>query len=160
MTIKTQITFKDYCNFYLKKIFTPLLTICLIALFCLFIRETITMNEQILQSFYFWFFICIVSIFILTMVRLRKAYFSNKRFQENLSYTFTNEKVHTKGETFEEEFNWSSVYSVNENKNWFMIYLSSYLMKIIPKKDFTKEQISELRNIIRSNQVKAKLRND
>ena len=118
------------------------------------------MNEQILQSFYFWFFICIVSIFILTMVRLRKAYFSNKRFQENLSYTFTNEKIHTKGETFEEEFIWSSVYSVNENKNWFMIYLSSYLMKIIPKKDFTKEQISELRNIIRSNQVKAKLRND
>jgi hypothetical protein len=52
------------------------------------------------------------------------------------------------------------VYKVKENKEWFLIYQSARTMNMVPKKFFTKDQISGLRDLIRKNKVKAKLRND
>ncbi|WP_415328309.1 YcxB family protein [Chryseobacterium sp. MMS23-Vi53] len=77
-----------------------------------------------------------------------------------ISYTFTDENIYTKGETFEGDFTWKTVHKVKENKEWFLIYQSAQVMNMVPKKYFTKYQISELRNIIKTNNVKAKLRND
>lgn len=95
-----------------------------------------------------------------TYFSLKNVFYSNKQIQETIFYTFTNESMNTKGETFEEDFSWNTVYKVKENNDWFLIYQSAQTMNMIPKKFFTKEQITELRNIIKSNNVKAKLRNN
>jgi hypothetical protein len=95
-----------------------------------------------------------------TYFSLKNAFYSNNQIQESITYTFTNEFIHTKGETFEEDFSWNSVHKIKENKDWFLIYQNAQVMNIVPKKYFTKDQISELRNIIKNNSVKAKLRND
>ncbi|KMQ69535.1 hypothetical protein ACM39_00245 [Chryseobacterium sp. FH2] len=91
---------------------------------------------------------------------MKKVFYSNKNIQECIFYTFTNETIHTKGETFEGEFHWNTVYKVKENTDWFLIYQNAQIMNMIPKKFFTKNQILELRNIIKNNKVKSKLRND
>jgi hypothetical protein len=95
-----------------------------------------------------------------TYFSLKNVFYSNKQIQESISYTFTNESIYTKGETFDGDFTWDTVYKVKENKDWFLIYQSAQVMNMVPKKYFAKEQILELRNIIKSNNVKAKLRNN
>jgi hypothetical protein len=108
--------------------------------------------------------ICILIFFVFMIVRtyfsLKNVFYSNKQIQEAISYTFTNENIYTKGETFEGDFTWNTVYKVKENKDWFLIYQSAQVMNMVQKKHFAKEHILELRNIIKSNKVKAKLRND
>lgn len=95
-----------------------------------------------------------------TYFSLKNVFYSNKQIQETIYYTFTNESISTKGETFDADFTWNTVHKVKENKDWFLIYQSAQTMNMIPKKNFAKDQIFELRNIIKNNDVKAKLRND
>ncbi|WP_288460766.1 YcxB family protein [uncultured Chryseobacterium sp.] len=73
---------------------------------------------------------------------------------------FTEEKIRTEGETFDAEFAWNTVYKVKENKEWFLIYQSAQTMNMVPKKYFTKDEITGLRRMITENNVKAKLRKE
>ncbi|MCJ8153174.1 YcxB family protein [Chryseobacterium sp. SSA4.19] len=91
---------------------------------------------------------------------MKKAFLSNKNIQEMIIYTFTDQKIRTEGETFDADFTWMRLYKVKENKDWFLIYQSVQVMNMVPKKNLTQDQILELRNIIKTNNVKAKLRND
>jgi len=92
--------------------------------------------------------------------RLKNAYYSNLKIQEKIFYTFTKEYIFTKGETFDGDFTWKIIDRIRENKEWFLIYQSRTTMNMISKRNFTEHQIKELRNLIKLNKVKAKLRND
>lgn len=102
----------------------------------------------------------LIFITVRSYFRLKNAFYSNKKIQEEIIYIFDQEKINTRGETFEGDFSWKTIYRVRENKDWFLIYQSKTTMNMIPKKYFTKSQIQELRNLIQKNNVKAKLRND
>ncbi|MEC3875917.1 YcxB family protein [Chryseobacterium salviniae] len=112
-----------------------------------------------MESASVWLLVFFLFIMIRTYFSVKNIFYSNKKIQENISYIFTDEKICMEGETFSEDFTWNSVYKVNENKEWFLIYHNAQTMNMVPKKYFTKEQLSELRDIIRKNNVKAKLRN-
>ncbi len=161
-TVKTQIIFKDFLMFHLKSSLTRLIAFPLLILLFFIVKQFTDGNseKEILLSASMWFGILFLFIVIRSFLRLRFAFNSNKKIQESISYTFTREKIKTKGETFDDEFTWNNVYKVKENKEWFLIYQSAQTMNMVPKKFFTKEQISELRDIIKSNNVKSKLRND
>jgi len=148
--------------FNVKNSLTRILIFPLLALIFFVLTHFMEESDErnLLESASMWFLIVFAFIVIRSYLRLKSAFHSNKKIQENISYTFTNENVQNKGETFEGEFSWDTVYRVKENKDWFLIYQSAQTMNMIPKKYFTKDQVSELRNIIRNNQVKAKLRND
>ena len=160
--VKTHITFKDFLIYHLKSSLTRLIAFPLLILLFFMAKQFTDGNseKEILLSASMWLAIMFLFITIRSFLRLRFAFNSNKKIQESISYTFTNEKIRTEGETFDGEFEWNTVYKVKENKDWFLIYQSAQTMNMVPKKDFTKDQISELRNIIKSNNVKAKLRND
>lgn len=162
ITVKTLITFRDFLIFHLKSSLTRLIAFPLLILLFFIVKQFTdgTSEKEILLSASMWFGIMFLFIVIRSFLRLRFAFNSNKKLQESISYTFTNEKIRTEGETFDGEFAWDSVHKVKENKDWFLIYQSAQTMNMVPKKFFTKDQISELRNIIGSNHVKAKLRND
>ena len=166
MTIKTQITFKDFWNFYLKNFFfKPLPIVAFIVIICYFIKELISAFQNNFKNWISLTVLLVIFLFVIffgfkTYLTTKKAFNSNKKIQENNIYNFTTEKIHIKGETFESEFNWSSAYKLVEIKDWFLIYHSAQVMNMVPKKYFTKEQILEFRNIIKSTGVKAKLRKD
>jgi hypothetical protein len=162
ITVKTHITFKDFLIFNLKNSLTRILIFPLLALVFFVLKFFMEESEErdLLESASTWLIVLFVFIIIRSYFRLKNAFYSNKKIQESISYTFINENVQNKGETFEGEFSWDTVYRVKENKDWFLIYQSAHVMNMVPKKYFTKDQISELRNIIKSNHVKAKLRND
>jgi small-conductance mechanosensitive channel len=161
ITVKTLITFKDFLIFQLKSSLTRLIAFPLLILLFFIVKQFTDGNseKEILLSASMWLAIMFLFIVIRSFLRLRFAFNSNKKIQESISYTFNNEKIRTEGETFDGDFTWDSVHKVKENKDWFLIYQSAQTMNMVPKKFFTKEQISELRNIIKSNNVKSKLRN-
>ncbi|GAA5085140.1 hypothetical protein GCM10023210_05670 [Chryseobacterium ginsengisoli] len=162
MTVKTQITFRDFLMFHLKSSLTRLIAFPLLVLSFFVLKQFMDGESErdILQSASMWLGILFLFIIIRSFLRLRFAFSSNKKIQESISYTFTNEKIRTEGETFDGEFAWDSVHKVKENKEWFLIYQSAQTMNMVPKKFFTKDQIVELRNIIKNNKVRSKLRND
>ncbi|WP_100376292.1 YcxB family protein [Chryseobacterium geocarposphaerae] len=162
ITVNTHITFKDFLMFNVKNSLTRILVFPLLALIFFVVKQLMEESEErdILSSASIWFLFVFVFIVIRSYFRLKNAFYSNKKIQENISYTFTDENVLNKGETFEGEFGWDTVYKVKENKEWFLIYQTAHVMNMVPKKYFKKDQISGLRNTIRNNHVKAKLRND
>ncbi|MEA1847403.1 MULTISPECIES: YcxB family protein [unclassified Chryseobacterium] len=113
-----------------------------------------------MESASVWLLVFFVFIIIRTYFSVKNIFYSNKNIQEMISYTFTDEKIRTEGKTFDAYFTWDSIYKVKEKKEWFLIYQTAQTMNMVPKKFFTKDQISELRDLIRKNNVKAKLRND
>ena len=162
MTVKTQITFKDFLMFHIKSSLLRLAVFLLILLLFFIIKESVdgSTEKDLLQSVPLWFAILILFIAIRSFFSVRFAFNPNKNIQESITYIFTDNKIRMVGETFDEDVAWSSIYKVKENKDWFLIYQSAKVMNMVPKKFFTKGQVSELRNMIKINHVKAKLRND
>lgn len=162
MTVKTLITFKDFLIFNLKNSLIRIIVFPIIALIFFGINyyNADHDNREFMESASIWLMVFFAFIIIRTYFSVKNIFNSNKKIQEVISYTFTDEKIRTEGETFDGDFTWNSVYKVKENKEWFLIYQSAQTMNMIPKKFFTKDQISGLRGLIRKNKVKAKLRND
>lgn len=162
MTVKTQITFKDFLIFNLKNSLIRIIVFPIIALIFFGINyyNADHDNREFLESASIWLLVFFVFIIMRTYFSVKNIFNSNKKIQEVITYTFTDEKIRTEGETFDGDFTWNSVYKVKENKEWFLIYQSAQTMNMIPKKFFTKDEITELRNLIKKNKVKAKLRND
>jgi len=162
MTVKTHITFKEFLNFNIKSSLPRIIIFSFIILIFLVLNLYNTENDtqNILQSASIWFAAVFVFIIIRSYFRLKNAFFSNKKIQEEIVYTFTDEKVQTKGETFEGDFAWNTVYKIKETKDWLLIYQSKTTMNMVPKKYFSDSQISELTNMIKKSNVKAKLLNN
>lgn len=162
MTVKTHITFKEFLNFNIKSSLPRIIIFSFIILIFLVLNLYNTENDtqNILQSASIWFAAVFVFIIIRSYFRLKNAFFSNKKIQEEIIYTFTEEKVQTKGETFEGDFAWNTVYKIKETKAWLLIYQSKTTMNMVPKKYFSDSQISELRNMIKKSNVKAKFLNN
>lgn len=162
ITAKTHITFKDFLNFNIKNSLPRIIIFSLIILMFLVLNLYNTENDtqNILQSASIWFAAVFVFIIIRSYFRLKNAFYSNKKIQEEITYTFTDENIQTKGETFEGDFAWNTVYKIKETKDWLLIYQSKTTMNMVPKKCFSDSQISELRNMIKKSNVKAKLLNN
>lgn len=162
MTAITHITFRDFLNFNIKNSFPRIIIFSLILL--LFLGLNFFSSEdnaqEISKSALIWFPAIILFIIVRSYFRLKNAFYSNTKIQEEIIYTFTEEKVQTKGETFEGDFTWNTVFKVKELKDWFLIYQSAQTMNMIQKAKMDKDQIRELRKIITENGVKAKLRKD
>lgn len=162
MIIKTHITFKDFLNFNIKNSFPRIIIFSLILLLFLGLNFFNTEDDaqEIFKSAMIWFPAIILFIIVRSYFRLKNTFYSNKKIQEEIIYTFTKEKIEAKGETFDGDFSWNTVFKVRENKDWFLIYQSAQTMNMIQKAKMDKDQISELRKIITENGVKAKLRKD
>lgn len=160
--VKTHITFKDYLNFNIKNSLSRIIIFSsiLLVFFGLNLFTVESDAKELLKSASLWFALVFVFLVARGYFRLKRAFYSNKKIQEEITYTFTDEKIHTKGDTFDGDFTWNTIYRVKENKDWFLIYQSKMTMNMVPKKYFTHHQIVELRNLIKKNNVKAKLRND
>ncbi|NML56188.1 YcxB family protein [Chryseobacterium cheonjiense] len=162
MTVKTLITFQDFLMFHLKSSLVRLIAFPLMILLFFIMKQYADdySEKEIWLSASMWLVIMFLFVVIRSFFRLKFAFKSNKKIQEYISYNFTDEKIQMKGETFDEDFTWNSIYKVKENKDWFLIYQTAQTMNMVPKKFFTKDQILEFRDLIRKNNVKAKLRND
>lgn len=165
MTVKTKISFKEYVKLTINILFEKIIAkLIFIWIFLAFVSSIISYifhpenTQNLLGNIVLVLFIIFLSI--IKYLQLRKIYKTNTNIKEELAYTFSNEKIIIQGKTFKSEIEWKTIYEIRELKNLFLILYDSHSKNMIPKKDFTKDQILELRNIIKSNNVKSKLRND
>ena len=90
---------------------------------------------------------------------LKKYYTTNKSIKENILYTFTNEGIETKGETFSSKLAWKTLYKIEEMNDMLLLYTDKYIAIRIYKKNFKSvEDMQELRNMIKSQPTKQKLK--
>lgn len=162
ITVKTEITFKDFLMFHFKNSLIRFIVYPIII--SVFLSINFYSAEKGSREFLRLISVCLSVFFVFMIVRtyfsLKNVFYSNRQIQETIEYTFTDESIRIKGETFDTDFTWATVYKIKENKDWFLIYQSAQTMNMISKKSLIKDQISELRTIIKKNNVKSKLRNE
>jgi YcxB-like protein len=78
---------------------------------------------------------------------------------EEIEYELSNETLKLTGETFNAEMRWDKAHKIQEVKDWFLIYQSTKTAILIPKINFSEEQIQQLRNIFKTHKtVKVRLK--
>ncbi len=77
----------------------------------------------------------------------KKSYRANKTFQEEIEFRFTEEKMFVKGETFEANLTLSTMYKMEELKNYILIYHNRQAMNIISKESMSKAQIKHFHEL-------------
>lgn len=115
---------------------------------------------EILKSATVWFVAIIALMIVFKYFRLKKSFYSSPKVQEVILYTFNDENFQMNGETFEMDFSWKTVYRVRETRGWFLIYKNKRVMHMIPKENFSADDIAGLRTIISNNELRANLRRD
>jgi|SRR6218665_225298 len=163
MKIETKIEFKDYLDLNLQLIFSKISFYFIpLAIIIFFINHTEGIINKDIFSLMFFILILAVVIWPLFKIhsKIKSGFYTNKNLQEFIIYEFQKEKINIVGESFQSEISWSNIHKIKELKNWFLIYQSENVANLVPKKNFTKQQEEELRNLITSHNIKSKLRKD
>lgn len=165
MIIETKIDFKKYIKLmyiltYRRKlmIYTSILGFLLLIISIFYFFGIIEMTE------FPW--IPILTGIVINIVMpisvyytSRKAYFTNARLQEKIVYEITQDLIIITGESFNSQMTWDKTYKVLELKEWFLIYHNKLSANIISKERIG-NQAQELREIIKRQNIKYKLRNN
>ncbi len=161
MNIKTKLSEKDFinANFVLlfskvsTKIFIGIGTFYLFLIISLLILDTRHSDiTQIIVP------ICLIlGLPVLTYFGAKKNYSTNQRISENIEYRFDKDYLSTIGESFNSQASWDKIYKVTQSKNWVFIWHNRQIANPIPKRDIWEEQISELKNLLDSHNVKNNL---
>ncbi len=89
----------------------------------------------------------------------KKNYNTHTRLQEEVTYEISTEDIKISGDSFNTEMTWEKTYKVLELKSWLLIYQNKMIANIIPK-EYIGDHLSELREIIKSTNIKSKLKNN
>ncbi|WP_210485810.1 YcxB family protein [Rufibacter aurantiacus] len=79
----------------------------------------------------------------------KKGYRINKRMSEPMLYQFDQDNIQIKGDSFDSKLSWEKVYSVTETKAWILIWLTPQLANIVPKRDFSPEQLGLFKALVK-----------
>lgn len=159
ISLTGQIQYIDYRNLILglsfkKPVYLVALGIMLLYSFAFLIdRENITNR---LDSNYFRLIIigALLLTPVFTLIKIKKLYNTNKLFQEQLSYSLTNESISIKGSTVDSIQKWAHFYQIRETKHFFMFYQGEMVATLLDKKMFSNSELEEFNTFIKSLNVK------
>lgn len=165
MKIETKIEFKDYLRLmYILTYRRPGMIIASIMGLFMFVF-TLLYLVGIIQSAEFPWLPLAFSLVILLIMPLvifssaKKNYKTHGRLQEKITYEISRDIITIIGESFNSQMTWDKTYKVLELNDWFLFYQNKLVANIIPKK-FIGAQTQELREIIKQQNVKYKLKNN
>ncbi|MDQ1161244.1 hypothetical protein QE422_001612 [Chryseobacterium sp. SORGH_AS 447] len=169
MKIKYKISQKEYIRLmYFLAYRKPIVIVTLLlGFYMIYLDIKIIISGQLnlipISSILFNIFI-LLGTFILYPLwyyyKFRKDYQTNKVISSETTSLFKDDIIQDVAESFTVELAWNNIYKIEELKNWFLFYHSKSTYGFCPKRAMTKDQVSELRNMIKINHIKAKLRND
>lgn len=99
------------------------------------------------------------AMLLLARYRLRKAFRSNKRVQEQQHVTFTAKGFTIQGSSFNNESDWTGLNRVDETPEMLLLYQSNALANMVPKHAFrSAADLTTVKGFIRATPgLKAKL---
>ncbi|AWA30476.1 hypothetical protein HYN48_10470 [Flavobacterium magnum] len=92
----------------------------------------------------------LIFIPVMLYIKSTRNFASNKRIQQPVIYEFTADKMFSKGERFNSELAMDSLYRIEETRDWFLVYQSKQVANLIPKREMTDADLSDLRRIFRT----------
>ena len=154
-----QIEYRDYRNLIFGISFKKPIYFVALGIMLLFTLTVLINREYFMNHFESYFFVFILLGILLlspvfTLFQIKKLYKTNKIFQEQLNYKLTNDSIHIKGNTVESTQSWTHFYKMKEEKNFFLFYQGKSVATLLDKKMFSKSELSEFQNFIKSLNIK------
>lgn len=164
IVVTNTITLKDFLKYSLllklkSRWFLWVMFACIYAYVGYIVIED-NLGVNVLLTFYLFLTLYIFGVLPAIMcLQLKKYYNTNKYIKENILYTFTNEGVETKAETFSSKLTWKTFYKIEETDHMLLLYTDKYVAIGFYKKNFkSPEDLPALREIIKSQPIKQKLK--
>lgn len=157
VNIEIQLSLEDYINVNMHitfrkiiiKVFTGIgILFLLIALFNLTTWLTTDLNPNFPLGEFILGFIFTFGLPLFVYWNSRLNYKSNARIRERITYSFTEDLLEIKGESFNTQMTWEKMFKVTESKDLILLWQNRQLANVIPKKYLNSEQLKELKALI------------
>ena len=160
MIIKSQLTEQDYINANFVLLFSrPIFKIVLviIGLFSLSNMITVILSPNGSISSIIPPLIIILMLPLMTYLAAKRNFKANQRISEIVQYTFDEQTLTIKGESFNSQYSWDKIYKVSQTKNWLLIWQNRQVANPIPKRDVWDGEMQDLKEILMRHNVKNNL---
>ncbi|HLK27958.1 MAG TPA: hypothetical protein VKT28_05210 [Puia sp.] len=161
LTIKNTLTKKDYINasfailisrpifkivigFVILGISFPILT-------SLFNNKTFLLDELIPPVIF------LILFFVFIYYQISKSFATNRRASEDIQYTFEEDVLIIKGETFSASFTLDKLVKVTKTNHWLLIWQTKQSANIIPLDKISNDQLNEIKKHLDWHKVKNNL---
>ncbi|MEO8088532.1 MAG: YcxB family protein, partial [Bacteroidota bacterium] len=155
MTLKTQITFKEYLKLllgltYRKPIMLLILFIDLAMMvwICGYYFSPLPLPKPTIYQFITLILISIVQPLVIYNTIWRN-YKSSTHLGELLEIELTKNEIKIHGESFFLEVKWGKIFKIVEHRNWFLIYQNTLSAIVIPKNDFHGGELEDFIEILK-----------
>jgi len=86
--------------------------------------------------------------FVIPYWTARSAFNSNKTLQQPGQYTFSDVGIDLMGQSYRSQTEWTNIHGVQETGKYLMLFLSSQMFFLIPKRSLTNDDIIRIRVLI------------
>jgi hypothetical protein len=156
MTIESKVTFKEYVKLlyslaYKKAMMKLILAVAVLLLLWIifYYLHIFNLPEPVIYQYITMVLILIVQPIVI-FITIWRNYYSSNHLRETLKIKISQNEISIEGESFYLEVQWEKLFKIVERRNWFLMYQNNLSAIIIPKKDMSKEEIENLRNILKS----------
>jgi hypothetical protein len=163
IVIKPHFVFKDYFKVYLYLFFGKMIFKLIFIFYFILILTFIydygirSLNLIELASSSYLLLIFPIAL-IFAIYRYTKKTLSNKKLKEKITIRFNIEYLEDVGETFNMKYFWKDIFKLVEKKEWFLIYVTKDVAKVIRKADLKDNQYNELKELFNSLNIKKSLK--
>lgn len=166
MKVEYKISEKEFVklNFYLlyrRPIIILMGILCLIILyFCLryYFKYHQPVTEMLGSIFLLAYFIAFMPV--IYYFRFKRSFKSNNAISQRTVSEIDENYIIDITETSKVKTTWDNVYRVEELNSWFLLYFSKTSFGFLPKRVLQKNEVEELRGIILSTGINAKLKSN
>lgn len=148
----TQEAFEDGMKLHAKQQRKKIWIVLIVIVSAFFLLSTDFSNQKsiIIQSIIAVSFLIIYAFILYFIHRFhrRRQYQSNKVYRNIIEYTFSDEGVkaeHCLGDSF---LKWESFFNYIEDEKSYLLYISPYLMYILPKSEMSYQEEQVVKNYL------------
>lgn len=153
IVIISHLTFKDYLktNYELiyKKGSTIFFTIIGLFMITMCVFSAVNFPEEPIDTVPLIMGCVLLLIYPISIYfSSKKVYTTTKRIGERIEYTFDEEVIVVKGESYETTFSWDKLYKVTTTRECLLLWESELVAVIIPKRYFSLDQLDLIKGIV------------
>ena len=146
-TVFNHISKKEYIAYVLQLTYRKWYII-LITVFCIlgllfYLLDLLQVSDFYNETPVLMIAFAIYFLLIIPLLMRNKAgknYASNRRIQQTITYTFSEEGIAFKGDDFEGQYSWNNVIKIKQTKKYLLLYLSRNAAELIKKDILTPQQ--------------------
>ena len=155
--LNVKITQQDYIKMTLTRFLKRPSIIILFIFFSINIIISFWGNSKIDPMYIYVFGGYMLGMPLLIVYSARKTYNTNKDLQGEVAWTISEESLKLKGNAFESEFEWSSIYYIKKSEKYILLFKDRIVANIISIDSFESENdLARFWEFAKKNNIKIK----